>query len=122
MTVEVTPSPTAALLRHLNLGLVLALIAVVFGWQLSIDFTWPRALVALLLTLPLWAPLPGIARARRRTYAWATLCVIPSFILGITEAVANPAMRLWSGACLALALVLFVTLIGYLRVTRVKTG
>lgn len=114
-----TPA-TAAVLRKVNLSLLLALIAIVFGWQLSITLSWPRALVALLLSLPLWLPLTGIARGARRTHAWATLCIIPSFILGLTEAIANPAMRGWSGTCLAVALVSFVTLIAYLRVTRPK--
>jgi uncharacterized membrane protein len=57
-------------------------------------------------------------RRDRRTYAWATLCVIPYFILGVTEALANPERRLWSGLCLAFALLLFSTLILYLRVTN----
>jgi uncharacterized membrane protein len=57
-------------------------------------------------------------RRDRKTYAWATLCVIPYFILGVTEALANPETRLWSGLCLALALLLFATLILYLRVSN----
>jgi uncharacterized membrane protein len=68
--------------------------------------------------VPLWLPLRGLLRRRRRTYAWATLCVIPYFVLGVTEAVANPMQRLWAGACLAIALALFVALIAYLRLTR----
>lgn len=108
----------AAILRMLAIALVGALIALVALWQLSAGFSVERVLLAGLFTLPLWAPLRGLIRRNRRTYAWATLCVIPYFILGVTEAVANPQTRLWSGACLALSLVLFAGLIGYLRVTR----
>jgi uncharacterized membrane protein len=49
--------------------------------------------------------------------------VIPYFIVGITESIANPARRNWAGVCLALSLCLFVSLIAYLRVTRpIKTN
>lgn len=105
-------------MRTLSITLFGTLIALVALWQLSARFSVGRLLVAVVFTLPLWAPLRGLIQRNRRTYAWATLCVIPYFILGITEAVANPQTRFWSGACLALSLVLFATLIGYLRVTR----
>jgi uncharacterized membrane protein len=104
--------------RAISIALMLLLILLLFLWQLVPTFAWSRAGLALLLSLPLWAPLPGLIRANRRTYAWATLCVIPYFIVGITESIANPVMRGWSAACLALSLFLFVSLIAYLRVTR----
>lgn len=105
-------------LRGSAIALTAALIALVVLWQLSADLSVEHLWLALLLTLPLWAPLRGLIRRDRRTYAWATLCVIPYFILGVTEAIANPVTRAWSAACLALSLLLFVALIGYLRVTR----
>lgn len=105
-------------LRIAAVALDLALIALVGIWLLSASLNAKRVLLAVLFTLPLWAPLHGLIKGQRRTYAWATLCVIPYFILGITETIANPATRGWTGTCLALALVLFVGLIGYLRVTR----
>lgn len=108
----------AAALRKLSIALVGALIALIALWQLSVRFSAERLLLAVVFTLPLWAPLRGLIQRNRRTYAWATLCVIPYFVLGITEAVANPQTRIWTGSCLALSLVLFATLIGYLRVTR----
>ena len=95
--------------------LTFTLIAVVMGWQLATGITAQRLLFAVVLTAPLWAPLRGFLRRTRRTYAWATLCVIPYFILGVTEAIANPQRRIWAALCLALALILFVTLILYLR-------
>jgi len=111
--------------QRLALVLLGALIALVILWQC---FTpgdlgpWHRVLLGALLTLPLWAPLHGLIRGQRRTFAWATLCVIPYFVIGVTEAIANPATRSWSASCLALALVLFVSLIGYLRITRPAGG
>jgi uncharacterized membrane protein len=104
--------------RVITLSLLFALLALVMAWQFSSAPSPQRLLLAVLLTLPLWAPLPGLLRRDRRTYAWATLCVIPYFVLALTEVIASPQSRIWSGTCLALALMLFVGLIGYLRVTR----
>lgn len=107
--------------QRLTLILLGALIALVILWQCCAQNDlgpWQRVLLGVLLTLPLWAPLRGLIQGRRRTFAWATLCVIPYFAFGVTEAIANPATRAWSAGTLALALALFVGLIGYLRVTR----
>lgn len=106
---------TASKLSAATITLTFALIAVVAGWQLGAGITAQRVLFAVVLTTPLWAPLRGFLRRNRRTYAWATLCVIPYFILGVTEAIANPQRRIGAALCLALALTLFVTLILYLR-------
>ena len=83
------------------------------------SFTWPRSLlVATLLLFPLLLPLPGILRAHRRTYAWATLCVTPYFIYGFTELVANPGLRVVATAMLLASLGLVAVLVAYLRLTR----
>jgi uncharacterized membrane protein len=105
-------------LTTFTIVLVFALIAVVVAWQLAAGISTSRILLCAVLTCPLWAPLRGLARGDRRTYAWATLCVIPYFILGLVEAVANPERRLWPALCLAIALMLFVALIVYLRASN----
>jgi len=81
------------------------------AWPMNLGWT-------LLLLLPVLAPLPGMLRGRRRTFAWATLCVAPYFIYGITEVIANPAVRLAAGAILFASLGWFVTLVRYLRLSR----
>ena len=111
-------SPLAGRIRTLVVIVLMAMIVLVSAWLFSQKSSATVFVVIVLATLPLWLPLYGLVRGQRRTYAWATLCVIPYFVLGATEAVANPSMRAWSGACLALALLAFVLLIGYLRVTR----
>jgi len=68
--------------------------------------------------LPVLLPLPGLLRGRRRTYAWATLCVAPYFIYGLTEAVANPGVRFTAGAILLASLAWFVALVACLRWSR----
>lgn len=80
---------------------------------------WPTSLgwtVAVLL--PVLLPLPGLLRGRRRTYAWATLCVTPYFVYGLTEVVANPGVRLAAGAILLASLAWFVALVAFLRWSR----
>jgi uncharacterized membrane protein len=80
---------------------------------------WPANVIwTLVLLLPLAAPLPGLIRGERRTYAWATLCVAPYFIYGVTEVIANPAVRGAAGAILFASLAWFVALVGYLRLSR----
>jgi len=80
---------------------------------------WPTNLAWLVvLLLPLVAPLPGLVRGTRRTYAWATLCVTPYFIYGVTEVIANPSVRGAAGAILFASLAWFIALVWYLRLTR----
>jgi uncharacterized membrane protein len=80
---------------------------------------WPANLIwTAILLAPVVAPLAGLARGRRRTYAWATLCVAPYFLYGVTEVIANPAVRGTAAAVLFASLAWFVALVAYLRLTR----
>ena len=55
---------------------------------------WPVNLLwTVAMLLPVAAPLAGMLRGTRRTYAWATLCVAPYLVYGVTEVIANPAAR-----------------------------
>jgi len=83
------------------------------------SYPWPANLAwTIALLIPVAAPLRGLVRGTRRTYAWATLCVAPYFIYGITEAVANPAVRGTAGVILFASLAWFVALVSYLRMSR----
>ena len=70
---------------------------------------------AALLLLPLLLPLRGLVLGRRRTFAWATFCVAPYFVYGLTEVVANPALRPLAGAILFASLAWFAGLLYGLR-------
>lgn len=94
------------------------LLLLVWGWTLASEFSTTRAAWALLYSLPLWAPLPGLWRGRRYTHAWATLCVLPYLIVGLTESIANAAAQPWAGPMLLAGLLFFTALIAYLRVSR----
>ncbi len=107
----------AASARLATLWLVGSLAACVLVWQLNAHSIGMAALWAGLLCIPLLLPLRGLVRGWRYTYGWATLCVIPYFIGGVTEAVANPQARVWAALCLTLALALFAALILFIRLT-----
>lgn len=109
---------SAARIGNVALALLFALMAVVAAWQCSYGLSPQRLLTVVVLTCPLWSPLRGLLRRNRKTYAWTTLCVIPYFVLGTTEAIANPERRVWAALCLGLALALFAALILYLRATN----
>lgn len=113
-----THRPGAERARLAALALLAALASTVLV-ALVREATDATGLVLLLafLVVPLLLPLPGLLARRRRTYAWATLCVAPHFLFALTEVVANPALRLTAAAILALGLALVVALVAYLRLT-----
>jgi len=102
--------------RRTALLLLAVLAASVLTWQfprLRSGALWP-----LLLIVPLLAPLHGLARGRRYTYAWSTLLVIGYIGLGLMEVVANPHARAWPALTVFVAFALFLTLVLFLRLTR----
>jgi len=105
-------------LRRTAVGLTFGLIVLVAAWLLAGRLSAARALLAVGATAPLWIALPHLLRGVRRTFAWMTLATIPYLVLALTEAIANPAARAWAGLCLLVGFALFVSQIGYLRVTR----
>jgi len=115
-------SHTARHARQATIGLQFLLLLCIVLWRV---LTWPTpqgAAWAVVLCLPLLLPLRGLLRGHRYTYAWATLCVIPYFVVGITESVADPRVRGWAAACLTLSLALFASLIVFIRTTKPSAG
>jgi len=112
--------PQAGALRAQRAALtMIALLSACVAFAALRSAPWPGSLVmAAFLVAPLALPLPGIAHGQRRTFAWASLCVTPYFIYGTTEVIANPQVRLASGAILIASFALFVSLVAYLRLTR----
>lgn len=97
---------------------IAALIVALVAWRVKTGLSLGDVVLIAVLTLPLLIAVPRLLAGHRRTYAWMTLAVTPFLIVAITEAVANPAQRVWAGLCLGVAFLLFVLLIAYLRVTR----
>lgn len=111
-----TLNPTG--IRNAAVALTAALIAVLLAWSLAPGFSSLRVGIAIAVTLPLVAFLPGLLRDRRRGYAALTLCLVPYLVGALTELVANPGARMWAAISLLLAFALFVMAIVYLRLTR----
>ena len=98
----------------------LILLVLIVTHQLIHSVSLDSAALALTYCIPLLLPLPGLLRRHRYTYKWATLCVLPYFIVGVTEAVANPAIHAWAVSLLGASLLWFFAMIGSLRVTSTQ--
>ncbi len=78
----------------------------------------PRILAGAILGLPLAVGVPFLYAGHRRSYAWMTLALAPSLVLGLTEVVANPAMRTWAALVLFDVVAALALFVAYLRATR----
>ncbi|HET7203162.1 MAG TPA: DUF2069 domain-containing protein [Steroidobacteraceae bacterium] len=103
-------------------GLLLLLSALALDAVLAVLLDSTSAVSGVLLgaflLAPLALPVPGLLRRDRRAYAWASLCLTPHFVYGLTELVANPALRWVAATMLVLSLAVMVALVAYLRLTR----
>jgi uncharacterized membrane protein len=117
MKPEIVMTASQQVMRRWVLGTWCVLFALVIGRQLQQGFSLTQWLWGLCFALPLLLPLPGLIQARRAAHAWATMCVLPYFVVGITESVANALLRPWALCLLAASLLWFFALIGFLRVT-----
>jgi uncharacterized membrane protein len=96
-----------------------ALLVCCVAWATLVASPWPRSLAwTAVMLVPVLMPLGGLLRGDRRTHAWATFCVAPYFLYGLTEVIANPSVRAAAAAILFASLAWFVALIAYLRYSR----
>ncbi|HEY2679658.1 MAG TPA: DUF2069 domain-containing protein [Steroidobacteraceae bacterium] len=100
--------------RAATVWLWLAIAASLFAWTL-VGYPWPICIFAI---LPLLAPLNGLLRGRRYTYAWATLFAIPYVAFAVTELLANPRARWVAALTMLLVFAWFCTMILFLRASR----
>jgi uncharacterized membrane protein len=100
--------------RSLTIWLWIAVTSSLLAWM-TVGYSAPLCILAV---LPLLAPLNGLWRGRRRTYAWATLFAVPYLAFAITELLVNPAARWMAAISLLLIFAWFCTMILFLRVSR----
>ncbi len=100
--------------RSLTIWLWVAVVLTLPAW-ITAGYPWP---ICVLAALPLLAPLGGLWRGRRHTYAWATLFAIPYLAFALTELLVNPAARWVAAATLLLVFAWFCTMILFLRASR----
>jgi uncharacterized membrane protein len=107
---------TQSVARSLTIWLWCAIAASLLAWM-SVGYSWPMCLLAV---LPLLAPLNGLVRGRRYTYAWATLFAVPYLAFAVTELLANPRARWVAAMSLLLVFAWFCTMILFLRASRAR--
>ena len=100
--------------RSLAVWFWVALVLSLLAWTLA-GYPWPLCTLA---ALPLLAPLRGLMRGRRHTYAWASLFAVPYLVFALTELLVNPAARWVAAASLLLVFGWFCTIILFLRTSR----
>ena len=101
--------------RSLTLWFWLAIVLSLLAWVMA-GYPWGLCVLA---ALPLLAPLSGLRRGRRHTYAWATLFAVPYLTFALTELLVNSAARWAASLTLLLVFGWFCTMILYLRASRV---
>ncbi len=101
--------------RALTIWLWLAVALSLLAWML-VGYPW---LICVLAVLPLLAPLKGLMRGSRYTYAWATLFAIPYLAFALTELLVNRQARWVAAISLLLVFAWFCTMILFLRASRV---
>ena len=101
--------------RALTIWLWLALTLSLLAWIL-VGYPWPICVIAV---LPLLAPLRGLLRGSRYTYAWATLFAVPYLAFAVTELLVNPQARWVAAISLLLVFAWFCAMILFLRASRV---
>ena len=104
----------SSILRVLTIWLWVAVSLSLLVWTL-VGYSW---LLFVIAVLPLLAPLNGLARGRRYTYAWATLFAIPYLAFAVTELLVNPQARWVAAMSLLLVFAWFCTMILFLRASR----
>jgi uncharacterized membrane protein len=105
---------TLQTVRSLAIWLWGAVVLSLLAWMLA-GYPWP---ICILAALPLLAPLSGLIRGRRHTYAWATLFAVPYLAFALTELLVNPAARWVAAMSLLLVFGWFCTMVLFLRVSR----
>jgi uncharacterized membrane protein len=111
-----------ARIAHVAMATSLVALAILLGaWIAYLSPPQNEALIApllLLLVLPLVVPLRGLLHGRRYTAAWVSLLSLFYFALGVAQ-IPDPAPVRWlASACTVLSLLLFVSTVAYVRLTR----
>lgn len=102
--------------RLLTIGLWAAVALSLLAWSL-VGYSW---VICLLAVLPLAAPLNGLVRGRRYTYAWATLFTMPYILFALTELLVNPAARWVASVSLILVFSWFCSMVFFLRASPAR--
>ena len=85
----------------------------------QVGYAWPLCVVAV---VPLLAPLGGLIRGSRYTYAWSSLFAVFYLVFALTELLVNPAARWVAATSLFLIFGWFCTMVLFLRASPRPRG
>ena len=117
MNASGSESAIARRLRLAAVGATLLLVALLLRWTLVAPST-ARIIFGAILVLPFAIGAGFLYAGHRRTYAWLALALAPALVLGLMEAVVDPATRAWSTLLVFALLGTFALFVAYLRATR----
>jgi uncharacterized membrane protein len=93
-----------------------SLAAVMAAWHWLVPgASW---IIGVITAAPLLIALPGLVSGRRYTYQWVSLALAVYAGYAVTEAVANPAARIWASVAVLLACLTFIAVVGRIRYSR----
>jgi uncharacterized membrane protein len=99
-------------------ALILLTAADIIAWTTS-RYSHTAAIVLLVVSLPPWLVVArAIWRRTRHAEIYAILMIAPYLAYGLMEAVANPGARTQAEGLIALLSLLFIALVGDLRLSR----
>ena len=108
-----------ALLHYFSIASLIALIALCLAWEAWLAPLKAGGSALILKVVPLLFPLFGILRGRRYTYQWSALLIWLYFTEGAVRAWSDTGLSAQlAGAEIALALVFFISVSGYARLSR----
>ena len=114
---SVTESAIARRVRFAAVCATVLLVALLVRWILVAPST-SRIISGAILALPFAIGARLLYVGQRRAYAWLTLALTPSLVLGLMEAVVDPATRAWATVFVFALLATFALCVAYLRATR----
>lgn len=115
------PSPELRTIRALAVGSVVGLIVLGLAWELWLA-PLPHRVWAIKV-LPLFIPLPGLARFRMYTYRWVSLLVWLYFTEGVMRLWNDPVAPPWLPALeIVLCLALFAACALHVRMRLAAKG
>lgn len=98
---------------------LIVLIFLCLAWELWLAPLRPEGSWLVLKVLPLLAPLFGVLRGRLYTYQWASMLILAYFAEGVVRVLSETgATATFATLEIALALLFFVSAIGYIRAAR----
>jgi uncharacterized membrane protein len=110
------------MIKHLQLGANISLIALIFLcllWETILAPLKPGGSLLVLKTLPLLLPLFGILKGKRYTYQWASMFILLYFTEGCVRAWSESGISSYLAVLeVVLSLIFFLCAIFYAKLTR----